>query len=360
MAESLSFYRPLNIGDLALGGNLFSAPVAGYTDRAFRSLCVDQGADFSFTELVSAESIIRGRPDLRSSKDPGPAGLLLRRADNEKSYAVQLFGADPDRMGQAAALLGPWRPEAVDINSGCPVPKVVRAGAGAALMRDPANLGRVVEAVVRSSREHLGGVPVTVKIRSGWDGQSINYRECARIAVEAGAAMVSLHPRTRAQGYGGKSDWTHTADLASRLPVPVTGSGDLYTAEDAQRMFRGTGCAAVMFARGALGNPFIFAEARALLLGASYTPPGPEERMALALEHLGRLAADLGERRACVEMRKHFCAYTKAIRRPDTTDPARQGAAGLQGGGALRNRLVRGETMADFKRILEEAGLAPR
>jgi nifR3 family TIM-barrel protein len=277
-------------------------------------------------------------------------GVLLRRADNEGSYGIQLFGADAERMGQAAALLGLWRPEAVDINAGCPVPKVVRTGAGAALMRDPANLGRVVEAVVRSCREHLGGVPVTVKIRSGWDDQSINYRDCARIAVEAGAAMVSLHPRTRAQGYGGKSDWTQIADLVSRLSVPVTGSGDLYTAEDARRMFRETGCAAVMFARGALGNPFIFAEARALLLGTAYTPPGPQERMARALEHLERLATDLGERRACVEMRKHFCAYTKAAQQPN--------AAGLRGGGALRNRLVHGETIADFRRILEEAGLA--
>jgi tRNA-dihydrouridine synthase len=157
--------------------------------------------------------------------------------------------------------------------------------------------------------------------------------------------MVSLHPRTRAQGYGGKSDWTQIADLASRLSVPVAGSGDLYTAEDARRMFRETGCAAVMFARGALGNPFIFAETRALLQGTAYPPPGPGDRMALALEHLERLAADLGERRACVEMRKHFCAYTKA--------------AGLRGGGALRNRLVHGETIADFRRILEEAGLSP-
>jgi nifR3 family TIM-barrel protein len=349
ITDPSDLYQPLNIGGLALGGNLFLAPVAGYTDRAFRSVCIEEGADFCFTELVSAESVIRSRPDLRALEDPGPVSVLLRRADNEGPYGVQLFGAEAERMAQAAALLGPWRPDAVDINSGCPVPKVVRAGAGAALMRDPANLGRVVEAVVRASREYLGGVPVTVKIRSGWDSQSVNYRECGRIAVEAGAAMVSLHPRTRTQGYGGKSDWTQIADLASRISVPAAGSGDLYHAEDARRMFRETGCAAVMFARGALGNPFIFAETRALLLGAGYTPPGPGERMILALRHLKRLAVDLGERRACVEMRKHFCAYTKAVHQPHT--------AGLAGGGALRNRLVHGETMADFRRILEEAGL---
>jgi nifR3 family TIM-barrel protein len=338
--------------------------VAGYSDRAFRSICVDAGADFSFTELVSAESVIRGRPDLRPRDDPAPVSLLLRRADNEARYGIQLFGAEADRIGRAAALLGPWRPAILDINSGCPVPKVTRAGAGAALMRDPSALGRVVEAAVRASLEHLGGIPVSVKIRSGWDGQSLNYRECGRIAVEAGAAMISLHPRSRAQGYGGKSDWTHIADLASRLPVPVTGSGDLYCPEDAERMLRETGCAALMFARGALGNPFIFAETRARLLGLDYRPPGPEERMRTALVHLERLAADQGERRACLEMRKHFCAYTKACapvpaagRNPAGPQAERRDRVGLRGGAALRNRLVRGETIADFARILKDAGM---
>ena len=298
--------------------------------------------------------------------DPGPVSILLRRAENEGPYGIQLFGAEAERMGQAAALLAPWRPALIDINAGCPAPKVVRTGAGAALMRDPANLGRVVEAAVRAGREHLGGIPVTIKIRAGWDDQSINYLDCARIAVEAGAAMVSLHPRTRAQVYGGKSDWNRIADLASRLSVPVAGSGDLYSAADARRMFRETGCAALMFARGALGNPFIFGETKSLLLGLDYEPPGPGERMAAALGQLERLAADLGERRACVEMRKHFCAYTKACStRPEP--PHGDAAArlnprtkiGLSGGAALRNRLVHGETIADFKQILGEAGLLP-
>jgi nifR3 family TIM-barrel protein len=370
-------YRTLNIGGLLLGGNLFLAPVAGYTDRAFRSMCIDEGADFSFTELVSAESIIRGRPDLKPPDGPGPLSALLRRAENEGAYGIQIFGAEAERMGQAAALLGPWRPALIDINAGCPVPKVVRTGAGSALMRNPANLGRVVEAVVRASRERLGGVPVTIKIRSGWDSQNLNYLECSRIAVEAGASLISLHPRTRVQGYGGKSDWTHIADLVSGLSVPVAGSGDLYTAADARRMLRETGCAAVMFARGALGNPFIFTETRSLLLGAAYSPPGPGERMVAALVHLERLAADLGERRACVEMRKHFCAYTKACitcqacytclacrtdpapQEGDPVNPGPPAKLGLAGGAALRNRLVHGETIADFRRILEDAGLLP-
>jgi nifR3 family TIM-barrel protein len=349
----VSLYRPVSIGSLTLPGNLFLAPVAGYSDRAFRSICIDAGADFTFTELVSAESLIRKYPAPEGVMEAGersgfyPVSVLLRRSANEKQYAIQLFGAVPERIYEAAALLAPWQPAAVDINGGCPVPKVIKTGAGSALMRDSANLGRVVEAAVRASREHLGNVPVTIKIRSGWDRSSINYAECARIAVEAGAAMVSLHPRTRTQGYGGKSDWSCIADLVSRLPVPVTGSGDLDTPEDAERMLRETGCAAVMFARGALGNPFIFTETRSLLTARSYTPPAPAERFAAAFRQLELMAADVGERKACLEMRKQFCAYTMGS----------QDRPGIPGGAALRNRLVHAAAIAEYREILREAGM---
>ena len=331
MAASL--YRPVKIGSLELSGNLFLAPVAGYTDCIFRSICAEYGADFSFTELASAEALTRG----------GKATFdLIRRGASEKRYAVQLFGHDPDTMYRAALLLAPLRPDAVDINSGCPVPKVVKTGAGSAMMKDPSRLGRIVEAVVRASGEALGGVPVTIKMRSGWDSQSINYQDCARIAVEAGAAMVTLHSRTRAQGYEGKSDWSHLADLVTRLDIPVTGSGDLYSPEDAARMLTETGCAAVMFARGAEGNPFIFPAARAFLTSGSWEPAPFEERIDTAFRHLGLLAADIGEKAACREMRKQFCAYIKGP----------PGKVGKPGSAALRNRLVQAETIADFRAIL--------
>jgi nifR3 family TIM-barrel protein len=193
----------------------------------------------------------------------------------------------------------------------------------------------------------MDGPPVTVKMRSGWDSQSINYRECARIAGEAGAAMVTLHPRTRAQGYGGKSDWSQIADLASALDIPVTGSGDLYTPEDAEKMLRETGCAAVMFARGAEGNPFIFQAARDFLLRGDWTPVAFEERIAAAFRHLTLLSADIGESAACREMRKQFCAYTKGP----------PGKKGEPGAAALRNRLVYAETIEDYRRILAEFAL---
>ncbi|MDR1100689.1 MAG: tRNA dihydrouridine synthase DusB [Treponema sp.] len=344
----MPLYRPVVIGSLSLPGNLFLAPAAGYTGYAFRSICAGAGADFGFTELVSAESLIRNPP--KSTGDPhNPVAVLLRRGEGEMYYGVQLFGAVPERIYEAAALLVPWRPDALDINGGCPVPKVTKTGAGSALMRDPANLGRVVEAAVRASREYLGNIPVTVKIRSGWDTASINYADCARIAVEAGAAMISLHPRTKTQGYGGQSDWAHIADLVSRLRVPVTGSGDLSGPEDAERMLRETGCAAVMFARGAMGNPFIFPQTRSFLNTGGYSPVGPAARIAAAFRQLELMAAGMGERKACLEMRKQFCAYTSGGR----------GCPGIPGAAALRNRLVRAETIAGYREILTGAGIFP-
>ena len=340
----MSLYRGVRIGSLELDGNVFVAPVAGYSNPSFRSLCVEHGASFSFTELVSAESLYRnpgsyglGGGGAAGDESVAAAASLVARGRNERRYAVQLFAGNPEAIYRAALLLAPLGPDAVDINSGCPVPKVVRNNAGSALMRDPAMMGRIVDAAVRASRQALGGVPVTIKMRSGWDFGSVNYAECARIAVDAGASMVSLHPRTRSQGYGGKSDWSHIADLASRLSVPVTGSGDLYTPEDAERMLRETGCAAVMFARGAMGNPFVFSATRSLLETGEWEPVSQARRMATAFRHLELLAGDLGERSACLEMRKQFCAYIR----------------GMPGAATLRERAVRARTIDDYREILE-------
>jgi nifR3 family TIM-barrel protein len=326
-------YHPIQIGALRLGGNLFLAPVAGYTDRAFRAICAEQGANLTFTELVSSEALTRNPTRYKAdARNP-----LLCKADNEEYYAVQLFGANPDTMYKATAFLETLHPSAVDINAGCPVPKVTKTGAGAALMKTPALLGRIVESVVRASTAFLGGVPVTVKIRSGWDANSLNYVDAARVAVEAGAAMISLHPRTRAQVYTGKSDWSHIADLATRVDAPITGSGDLYTAQDAERMFRETRCQAVMFARGAMGNPYIFAETHALLTNAAYIPPTASERLGTSLRQLILLAEDVGERTACREMRKQLCAYTK----------------GLEHSAEMRNQLTHIETIDGTRSVLD-------
>ncbi|MCL2213798.1 MAG: tRNA-dihydrouridine synthase [Treponema sp.] len=357
----MSLYRPVVIGSLELPGNLFLAPVAGYTDHAFRSICAEEGACFSFTELVSAEALYRNieryglsTPKANSSSSPSslpvsPCGEknksnaaainLIRRGENEKRYAIQLFGAQSESIYRAASLLAPLKPDAIDINCGCPVPKVVKNGAGSAMMKDPSCIGKAVEIAVRASRESLGGIPVTVKIRSGWDSSSINYAQCAQIAIEAGAVMITLHPRTRAQNYSGRSDWSHITDLVSRIKVPVTGSGDLYTPEDAQKMLKETGCAAVMFARGAMGNPFIFSAARSLLETGSWQPVPFSAQTSVVMRHLEMLAASIGERTACLEMRKQFCAYTK----------------GIPGGAALREKAVHAETIADYRSIMQRA-----
>ncbi|MDR2445658.1 MAG: tRNA dihydrouridine synthase DusB [Spirochaetaceae bacterium] len=322
-------YHPLTIGPLELDGNLFLAPAAGYTDCAFRSICVEYGANLTFTGLISAEALTR-RADASET--------LLRRAENEKVYAVQLFGASEQVMAEAAVLLTPYKPGLIDINAGCPVPKVTRCGAGAALMRSPEKLARTVEAVVKIARDDLGGIPVSVKLRSGWDASSINFAECALAAVQAGACMVSLHARTRAQGYSGQSCWRHIAELAALLSVPVVGSGDLYSAEDAALMLKETGCAAVMFARGAFGNPFIFTETRNLLLGKDKETPDAALRATTALRQLELLAEAIGETGACLEMRKVFCAYTK----------------GLHGAAPLRARLVHAKTIDEYRSLLKD------
>ncbi|MDR1388350.1 MAG: tRNA dihydrouridine synthase DusB [Treponema sp.] len=320
----------MNIGPLSLSRNRFLAPVAGYTDRAFRSLCAEQGASLCFTELVSAEAIVRN-PEMYVSETVHP---LLRKGIQEKFLAVQLFGSSAETLGNAVRILAPLKPDLVDLNAGCPVPKVVKNGAGAALMKNPAAMARIVEAMVKSSEAFLGGVPVTVKMRSGWDAASLTYAECARAAADMGAAMVTLHPRTRSQAYGGKSEWAHIASLAA-LAVPVCGSGDLYTMQDARDMLKNTGCAAVMFARGALGNPFIFNE---------NPPPDVEHaRLKAGLRHLELLAADIGERAACLEMRKQFCAYTKGS----------AALPGIAGGAALRDKLVHAQTIAEYVSIID-------
>ncbi|GMO27397.1 MAG: tRNA dihydrouridine synthase DusB [Spirochaetaceae bacterium] len=301
------------------GKPVFLAPLAGWTESVFRSLCIEAGADFCWTELVSSEALVRGA-DCR---------LLLRRAHNETAYAIQLFGSNPNVMAEAARRVLCYSPSLIDINAGCPVPKVTKSGAGAALMKSPALLGKIVEAVAKA----VSPVPVSVKIRSGWDAASINFEECAESAVAHGAALVSIHPRTRAQGYGGKSDWLCIKKLARSLPVPVCGSGDLFFPEDVKRMFDETGCAAVMIARGAQGNPFIFSQSRAFIESKTYTEYGHEQRLAMALRHLELLAASAGEKKACVEMRKIFCAYLK----------------GISGASELRAKIVHCSSIADYK-----------
>ncbi len=340
----MSLYHPVKIGNLELKGNLFLAPVAGYSDAAFRSVCIENGACFTYTEMVSAEALVR--KNLKTE-------ILMRRAMNEKAYSVQIFGGEPEIMEDAAHIvLEKTGCEVIDINCGCPVPKIIKTGAGSALTRDPDRLFKVAEAVVKaaggSPRE--GGVPVTVKIRSGWESKQMTWREAATAALEAGVSAITIHPRTRAQGYEGHSDWNIMKELvelvrawesAHGVPagqIPVFGSGDLFKPEDAKAMLEQTGADAVMFARGAMGNPFIFRDATSLLTEGSYEPVPAEERVKTGFAELERLAQETSEQHACLEMRKRFAAYSK----------------GISGGAALRAKIVHAATIQDYKDIFSQ------
>ncbi len=337
-----SLFHPVKIGSLELEGNLFLAPAAGYSDSAFRSVCAGMGAAFAYTEMVSAEALARGS---------GKTENLMARAKGEKKYAVQLFGSNPAAMERAAQIvLERTDANCIDINAGCPVNKIVKTGSGAALTKDYKALFLVVKAAVLAAKRSaeakgLKPVPVTIKIRAGWDESCLTWKEAAFSAFEAGAAAVTLHPRTRAQGYEGKANWELIAKLkeAAVREFPnalVFGSGDLFSPEDALSMLSQTACDAVMFARGAMGNPFIFKQALSLLQGGKCIEVSDTERIKTAWQEFLLLKEALGERSACLEIRKRFCAYTR----------------GLRHSANLREQLVGGKTEADFRKIFESAG----
>ena len=323
------YYKPVKIGSLELSGNLFLAPVAGYSNAAFRSICAKMGADFAYTELVSSEALIR---------TSGKTHELLSKGKNEAKYAIQLFGGNPNSMAHATEIVLEQYPcDCIDINAGCPMPKITGSCGGSFLMKDPVLLHQVVAAVVQAAENC--GVPVSVKIRSGWDEQSRNWSDCAKACIDAGAKAITLHPRTRTQRYSGKADWALIGELVVRFgsQIGVFGSGDLFTPEDAAEMFRQTGCDGVMFARGAMGNPFIFQQTKDFLLKGSYQKEVPLAlRLQVAFDELTETSESVGEKIACLQMRKKFAVATK----------------GMQNGGAVREQLVRCSTIAEYNDVL--------
>ena len=332
MENENQFYHSVSIGNLKLDGNLFLAPVAGYSDCAFRHLCKRGGANFSYTEMVSAEALVRGS---------GKTQELMVRAPDEDKYAVQIFGGEPQTVAKAALIVAERvNPEVIDINAGCPVPKIIKTGAGSALTRDPERLFEVVSQTKKALTEAGKDIPVTVKIRSGWDSSSLTWKEAADASLKAGADAITLHPRTRAQGYEGKADWSLLAELVKLVggKIPVFASGDIFSPENVKACFEQTGVDGVMFARGAMGNPFIFDETKRFLLsGEHYTTP-PNIRISAGMEELDILIKLKGEVTACREMRKRFCAYSK----------------GLEKASQMRASIVSANTRADFAAIFSE------
>ena len=299
--------------------------MAGYSGAPFRSLCSELGASIGFTEMVSAEALIRGN---RRTLE------LLRRGPTEQRYGIQIFVCSALSAAKAVHVLAPYQADLVDLNCGCSVPKILKSGCGAALLRDPSRIREIVKAMAGETDS-----PISVKLRSGWEAGQINYLESAYAAVEGGAALICLHPRTRSQGFSGTADRSHLKILKRSVPVPIIGSGDLFTAEDALHMVRETECDGVMFARGALGNPFIFRQAVQLFSGQTPDPPpSPEERLALALKQLRATSILKGEKKACIEMRKIFAAYTK----------------GIPGAAVIRKLVVKAQRISEYESIVAD------
>ncbi|HYQ81851.1 MAG TPA: tRNA dihydrouridine synthase DusB [Anaeromyxobacteraceae bacterium] len=313
----------MQIGPHTFPGRFFLAPLAGVSDRPFRTLCREMGAAFAYTEMVSAHGLVHGTEQTES---------YLDRAPGETPFAVQIFAAEPEVLARGAAVAVRAGADLVDINMACPVRKVCAGGAGAALMRDPAAVEGAVRAVAAAA-----AVPVTVKIRAGWDEGSLNCVEVARAAEQGGAAAVALHGRTRAQMYSGQARWDLVAAVKRAVRVPVLGSGDVWTAADALRMRRETGCDAVLVARGACGNPWIFRELKAAEEGRPAPPPPSREEwievvmrhVAMQIEHRRRQRphqpAEAAEEQAVRELRRHLLWYSRgrrggvAFRRGGTT-----------------------------------------
>lgn len=288
----------LSIGALTLKNNLMLAPMAGITNLSMRILARECGASLAFTEMVSVAGLVReGRKTFE----------LVRSCPEDRPLGIQIFGDDPSMLAEGARLVEGYG-DLIDINMGCPVRKVVGSGAGSALMRDPARVAAIVREVRRAT-----SLPLTVKIRTGWTADEDTCDEVARIAEAEGCDAVTLHPRSRAQMFEGKADWSRIARLKQILKVPVLGSGDLFHAADVVEMLGSTGCDGVMIARGGLGNPWIFREALCLLAGSSCAPPTMVERHKTALHHLDLFADLAGERVAVREMRKHLCWYAHGV-----------------------------------------------
>ncbi|GAW27489.1 tRNA dihydrouridine synthase DusB [Carboxydocella sp. ULO1] len=291
----------MKIGGVRLANRVFAAPMAGVTDRSFRQLAREMGCGLVYTEMISDLALLYSNKKTLEMLDIG---------DEPKPIAVQIFGSRPEEMARAAELVEEAGATIIDINMGCPAPKIVRNNEGAALMRDPELAGRIVEAVCSAVK-----VPVTVKMRKGWDENSVNVLEVAKIVEAAGAKAVTIHGRTRSQMYSGQADWRIIAAVKTELKIPVIGNGDIWTPQDAARMLAETGCDAVMIGRGALGNPWIFRRTVHYLATGELLPePTAAEKVQMAKRHLDLLLAEKGEYIAVREMRKHAAWYVKGLR----------------------------------------------
>ena len=315
----------MKIGNVTLSGYAALAPMAGVADRAFRELCMDFGAGYCVSEMVSSKGIA-----YNSQK----SAELMVISDNERPCAVQLFGTEPETMADAARFAMRYEPEVIDINMGCPAPKISGSGSGAALMRDPELCGRIVQAVSRAV-----DIPVTVKMRSGFDEDHINAVEVARIVEKNGAQAVTVHGRTRKQFYAPPVNYDIIREVKDALSIPVIGNGDVYDAKSAEYMYEYTGCDYIMVGRGTLGNPWVFREINEYFdKGIIIKPPTIEEKCGVLLRHIKALVEYKGEYVGMREARKHTAYYIK----------------GFKNAAKLRNLAFSMETLGDLEKLIRE------
>ena len=315
----------MKIDDIILENPVFLAPMAGITDLPFRLICKGMGCGMVYTEMISSRGLYYG--DKKTEK-------LLKIHPDEKPVALQIFGSDPDVMAKAAYMLNERENAILDINMGCPTPKIVKNKDGCALMRDIELAGRIVKAVVKESIK-----PVTVKIRKGWDENNVNAVEFAKVMEQSGAKAITVHGRIREQFYSGRADWDIIKEVKEAVTVPVIGNGDIFTVEAGMKLLNEIRCDAIMVARGSLGNPWLFKRLiHYIKTGDLLSEPTPEEKINMALKHLNSAIGYKGERVGIIEMRKHIAWYVK----------------GLKNSASLRDRINKIDHKSDLEKALTE------